>query len=609
MKLLELHIKGFGKINNRKFTFSDGINVVYGTNEAGKSTLHTFIQSMFFGLTRARGVAAETDTYTRFRPWDANSEYGGYIRFEQHGITYRIERDFRQDPRSLVLIDENIGQALEPTPELMDEITCGLSETAYSNTISIGQLKSATDGGMVNELKSYISNMNTSGSLALNVTKATTFLNHQKSSFEQQMVPEAARTYTALLGDIRKIEKELSAPEYENQLSAYETMRMELKKQADAKQEEQEALIQKIASSKQILGSNQFHNEESIHTYENETKKIYADYVKNEKLRRGTSLIIGAVVCLLLAILSGFFFLFIAMRMDSVVLAACSAVLTLTFSIVGILLIFRRKERKRNFEYSQKLLQEIFSRHLGDPSISETAMEAFLTRMEEFVRLSETLVKSEASLLEQTTELTKLQEQQTNYDGLIVKQQQLQWELEKKLERLSNCKDRVEALKPVLAENDRLRDEISAIDLAIETMAELSASIRGSFGLYLNKTASNLINDITGGIYSSMRIDENLNIFMNTRTRLVPVEQVSSGTMDQIYLALRLAAARLIQYEDDQMPLIFDDSFVLYDDERLQTVLSWLAGSYHEQKIIFTCHRREEQIMSANQIKYHLIRM
>ena len=59
-----------------------------------------------------------------------------------------------------------------------------------------------------------------------------------------------------------------------------------------------------------------------------------------------------------------------------------------------------------------------------------------------------------------------------------------------------------------------------------------------------------------------MSVDENLHVFMNTKTKLVPLEQVSSGTMDQVYLALRLASAKLIQKGDDSLPLIFDDSFV-----------------------------------------------
>lgn len=54
------------------------------------------------------------------------------------------------------------------------------------------------------------------------------------------------------------------------------------------------------------------------------------------------------------------------------------------------------------------------------------------------------------------------------------------------------------------------------MDLALDTLKELSTTIRDSFGLYLNKTASDLIAGITGGIYSSISIDENLNAFLNT---------------------------------------------------------------------------------------------
>ena len=142
-------------------------------------------------------------------------------------------------------------------------------------------------------------------------------------------------------------------------------------------------------------------------------------------------------------------------------------------------------------------------------------------------------------------------------------------------------------------------------------MTSLSSSIRDSFGLYLNKTASELIAGITGGIYTSLSVDENLNVFLNTKTKLVPLEQVSSGTMDQVYLALRLAAAKLIQGDhlkpEDQMPLIFDDSFVLYDDDRLKTALKWLVKAYTGQIIMFTCHQREAQMLTANLIPYHLI--
>ena len=106
-----------------------------------------------------------------------------------------------------------------------------------------------------------------------------------------------------------------------------------------------------------------------------------------------------------------------------------------------------------------------------------------------------------------------------------------------------------------------------------------------------------------------MSIDENLNVFLNTKTKLVPLENVSSGTMDQVYLALRLAAAKLLQGSSSGFPLIFDDSFTQYDDERLKTALEWLASVYGGQIIIFTCHRREAQMLRARQVEFHLIEM
>ena len=65
MKILSLHIDGFGKFHDRDISFEDGLNVVYGKNEAGKSTLHTFIKGMLFGIERQRGRASKNDTYSK----------------------------------------------------------------------------------------------------------------------------------------------------------------------------------------------------------------------------------------------------------------------------------------------------------------------------------------------------------------------------------------------------------------------------------------------------------------------------------------------------------------------------------------------------------------
>ena len=159
----------------------------------------------------------------------------------------------------------------------------------------------------------------------------------------------------------------------------------------------------------------------------------------------------------------------------------------------------------------------------------------------------------------------------------------------------------------MLAENDRVRERSWPIQMAQETMTELSSSIRDSFGLYLNKEASRLVSGITGGIYDSMSIDENLNVFLNTRADWCRWRASGSGAMDQVYLALRLAAARLLQGDGELFPLIFDDSFTLYDDDRLRTALKWLSAAYDGQMIIFTCHRREAQMLRALQAEFQMV--
>ena len=620
MKFLELHLKGFGKFHDRTISFTDGINVIYGKNEAGKSTMHTFIRGMLFGIQPQRGRASKNDLYSKYEPWENGGTYEGSLRLEQNGHIYRIERSFQKNRKSLTIIDETAGKEIEPTRAFMDQLLCGLSETAYNNTISIGQLKSATDSSMVTELKNYIANMNTSGNMALNITKATEYLKKQKKALEAQLTPQAAKSYTTLLGEIKALEREIASPEYENQLPAYQKQRTDARTLSQQKQSEKELLLEKAVKGRQVLDQNQFSNQQSIDDYNAQTQDLYNEYLELERAAGKKSRKVMTVLPLMLCILglgvSGYLLLSGAaadlsasLGVPPVLLPVGSAGLGLVFGLFGALTALGTRRLKKELSLGSQALQETFRRHLGDSAISEEAMNAFTARMNDFKRLCTATEISEAAVQSLTREIAALQQTQTDCNEIIEKQQKNQWELEKKLELLANYKTQAEGLKNSLAENERISQEIMAIDLAQDTMTELSTSIRDSFGLHLNKTASDLIKGITGGIYTSMSIDENLNVFMNTPTKLVPIDQVSSGTMDQIYLALRLAAAKLIQDGKQEMPLIFDDSFVLYDDERLRTALKWLAASCKGQVLLFTCHQREAQMLTANQMVYNYIEL
>ena len=609
MKLLELHIDGFGKFHNRTIAFEDGINIIYGKNEAGKSTLHTFIRGMLFGIERGRGRAAKNDIYSKFEPWENSGTYEGWLRLEKDGTVYRIERRFRKDNKSLKVINETRGREEDPTPAFMDELLNGLNETTYNNTISIGQLKSATEDGMVSELRNYIANMNTTGNISLNISKASTFLRLQKRALEANLIPDASREYTALLAEIRNVEAEISAPEFENQLASYQNMRNQVKNIIDSTQSERTVLEEQIQEAKRNLTEYQFVDQASVDAYSKTAETYYNNYRDfSAKSQKKSRKVFGVFALLLaLACIGGAVYLRMNYPSDYLTVVGCLGGASLAFLLIQAMIRKGIKRDTKSAETNRASLLEMLKKHTSETTVSDEAMTAFRKRMAEFSDLCTLVQQSESTSKKLMEDINSLREKQNSCSEMIEKQQRTQWELEKKLEHLNNCKTQVTNLKRVLTENDRIREEITAIELAQETLTELSSSIRDSFGLYLNKEASDLVGGITGGIYDSLSINENLNVFLNTKRKLVPIEQVSSGTMDQVYLALRMAAAKLLQGDGEPFPLIFDDSFTQYDEERLRTALKWMAKAYGGQMLIFTCHKREGQILETHQIDYHYV--
>ena len=89
MEIMELNIKHFGKFLEHKVNFQPGVNIIYGGNETGKSTIHAFIRAMFFGIERGRGKAGKKESPAGH---DLFSEQKGYVRI------YRIHMILRVSP-------------------------------------------------------------------------------------------------------------------------------------------------------------------------------------------------------------------------------------------------------------------------------------------------------------------------------------------------------------------------------------------------------------------------------------------------------------------------------------------------------------------------------
>ncbi len=284
MRLIDLHIEGFGKFHDLDLRFAEGMNILYGHNEAGKSTLHAFLQAMLYGLERRPGVGSAAKLHKKYRPWDAPERFGGTLRLAHDGSIYRIVRDFNADDlsadgatiSSLEIWDETAGVRVPDPRGFLQAMLGGISETAFENTVSIGQLRSATSRSMVHELKSYITNLSTTGDMSLDSAGALKLLRQQRSALEAKRVPEAAKSYAQLIGEIRNIEREIAQPEYENQLRKFHALRSEVRTEQVDRQTRREELLQKTAAQEAVLTQAGFDSADDIREAKEHADTLYS---------------------------------------------------------------------------------------------------------------------------------------------------------------------------------------------------------------------------------------------------------------------------------------------------------------------------------------------
>ena len=81
MIIRQAEIQKFGKLEKEQYRFSPQINIIYGPNESGKSTVMQFLKAMMYGLEKSR-VRKMLDTYKKYEPWDAPAYFSGSMIFE-----------------------------------------------------------------------------------------------------------------------------------------------------------------------------------------------------------------------------------------------------------------------------------------------------------------------------------------------------------------------------------------------------------------------------------------------------------------------------------------------------------------------------------------------
>ena len=165
-----------------------------------------------------------------------------------------------------------------------------------------------------------------------------------------------------------------------------------------------------------------------------------------------------------------------------------------------------------------------------------------------------------------------------------------------RMEALGQKKDLEDKLGKVNERIAKLEDTYAALALAQQTLTEAAAQLQRRFAPKIASRAQELMGIFTGGRYDRLSLSDDFSLRSGAEEEDVLHEALwrSDGTMDQLYLALRLAVSEELTPD---APLILDDALVRFDDERLKAAVNVLrAEAEQKQVILFSCHSREKNI-------------
>lgn len=491
MQIKEAKIYNFGKLQNVSFRFSEGINVIYGANEQGKSTLHTFLVRMLFGMEKGRGRAANGDVYSKYQPWHAPSFYSGALRFEVDGRPFYLERNFYSKEKSDYLRNEADGEELSVAYGDLDVLLGGIGREEYCNTYDVPQ-SGATTGKVMSEiLTAYLAEAEAGGNGKIHVGLAQKNLTARKRELvvEQKACAESRERIL----DQKQVELSVlqeHAQELSNQIQSFEGQQRELE------------------------------------------ERLSAQGKKNRSSVKWAVTIIFVLLTLIIGIMT---------YLKRILPVA--AIIFVIIVFMGVLYVWlpRRNEAEELLQYAKTMLNQI-----------------------------------KEHLQEDENEIINLQEEMVELQKVSLREVELQ-------------------------------QNIEAITLAKQQIEDLSEEYYMEMADELNAEISRWISLLTKGTYDSARLDKNGKLWICTEGREVSPESLSYGTLEQIYLALRLAVGSVIMKEED-MPIFLDETFAMYDDARLAETLKALAQT-KKQIFIFTCQKRESDILRQEAIAYYTVNM
>ena len=597
MIIRELNIVSFGKHFDKRIELNHGVNVIYGENESGKSTLAAFIHAMIYGVEKKRGKPSPDSIYGKYQP--VKEGWSGSMKFEHDGRIYEIFRTF-PDGKEPVVVDLATGLLVE-----FDVIKEAFGEEkVFDSTLYITQDKSDDSGKLIENVSAYVQKVSCGRDEHLDVRAGKKKLKNTVKELEIRCREEEGGLKE--LTD-KKEKVKLACEEYDREAQRVD----ELRKNLTFKNVEKE---KKVESIKEY--TSRFDQMELLYEKYCMNKKNVELIVEMEHAKQQAGIKVGrrakvVYYSILIAVLISVLAVVFAVPLKMPVKIALAVVSVL---VVGII----------NFLWDSRIIRSLATHYIKNETnasvVESENCRRILSEIEELKKELEEYGKGCVSSFVVDDEgmevlrrhVAGLEESVDRYyemekdrvDNLNREIDRCEWMLSDIIRRLDG--ENVESLEKECEKcRERitvLQKKIKAAKMAGEIIDKISTEFGADFKTGILEIFSENVSAFTRGNYDRVILDDNMGIKVHKNADFIDISKLSYGTVKQIYLALRLSVARWLEQYD--MPMVIDDGFVYFDDERLKETLKGLQELHKGQIIIMTCHKREEKLLDELGIVY-----
>ena len=691
MKIKNIKINNYGKIENKEINLENKINIIYGKNESGKSTLLNYIKNIFYGISKNKNGKNISD-YEKYKPW-GKEDYSGKLKYElDNGQEYEIFRDFnKKNPKVYNEEMEDISKEFNIVKKdgvqfFYDQTN--VDETIFTSTVLTMQEEVKLDKQDQSILVQKLANLAGTGDDNLSYKKVIDKLN--KMQIEEigsersqgrpiNIIKDRIKNIEFVLKELHQYQKDKNKNEEQKEVimekireeekeldlfkqisitmlckqSGDEKIKIKSNYKEDKNKKIEELKLEKNKLNDEINKNNLRKN--NINNYENnlennflnENIKInYEDNVKNKKTKNRFKENPKQKNNFKKYILIIFFILIINLLIFILNknLIKNNLINILNFLIIPIYLIFiicHEKNKKIKIKNELKIQEEKIQEEINSENNKLNYEINLLNKqidllLEEKNKEENEIEKEQIELDNKIDgEIEKIKEkfkneldvnkyfdiaEMSNINILINKKQEeinkskldlqtikiAEENISNKLEDMVNLKEEYEELNEEL--ND-LEKKNNAINLTKELITRAYENMKNNITPKFTQNLSYNISKISDGKYNKVGInDEKGLIVENEFGEYIPAELLSVGTIDQLYLSLRLSM--IDDMSNEKMPIILDEAFAYYDDLRMENIIKFLSDNLQEhQVIIFTCTNREKNILDKLGLEYNWVEL